>query len=259
MTTPSIPLWSLAHIGLKFPGAALIAGAAFFVLADDSKPMVAITFDDGRESSYARALTYMSERDAIGTTYITTDLLGKPGYITSGHLKAFVAAEWEIGAHGKYHDDFTSNSPDQLAANLIDPVRDLAKLSGQEILSVATPYGAYNDVVKTEIEKVYFNHVTAVNGWDEAHGLNVANNFDPYQVKRIDITSDVSAEQVCNRVSTLPEDSLYVILFHNITDEPGKYNTSISTFESIVDCITKSDVNLVRVSDGVEAMRLKSQ
>lgn len=259
MTLPTTPLWSIVHIGLKFPGAAVLAGAIFFTLAEDTKPMVAITFDDGRDSTYTRALPIMSERNMVGTTYITIGFLDQSGHVTKDQLKEFVTAEWEIGAHGIDHSDFIMNTPEQLFSNLIDPVRILAGISNQEIFSVASPYGSYNDPVVTEIEKVYFNHVTAVNGWGEDEGLNTIENFDPYRIKRIDITEEISAEQVCSRVSSLSDDSLYVILFHNITDEPGKYNTSVNTFEAIVNCISESDVNVVRVSDGVEAMKLKSQ
>lgn len=254
MSLPSTPGWSLTHLGLKFPAAAVAAGAIYLTLAEDPTPMVAITFDDGRLSTYTEALPYMDTKGIVGTTYITTNLLGDISYINEDQLRQFVSSEWEIGAHGNEHLDFTTLDEKTLEENLVGPIRNLAEISGQEIFSVASPYGSYNDQTIEAIQKTYYSHVGAVHGGNVSAGINLPDSFDPFRVNRIDITSDVTIEDVCLQVASLPEDSLFVILFHNITDEPGLYNTTPVTFKSIIDCVADADVNVVRISDAVEAM-----
>jgi peptidoglycan/xylan/chitin deacetylase (PgdA/CDA1 family) len=254
MSLPNTPAWTLAHIGLKFPGAAVLTGAAFFALADDPAPMVAITFDDGRKSVLEVALPILDQRDMVATAYLTTSLLNTSGHLQISDLQKFVSAEWELGSHGSYHVNMTELEETQLVANMIEPVQILAFYSGQEIFSFATPFGDYNEAVLDAAQKIYYNHA---NAWSESRGLNLPETFDPFNVHRLDVTEDISAEYLCHKLSNLPDDSLYSVIFHNITDEPGKYNTSIEKFETIVDCIAKSDANVVRMSDAVEAMLLK--
>jgi peptidoglycan/xylan/chitin deacetylase (PgdA/CDA1 family) len=244
----------MMHLGLKFPGAALIAGALYFTLAEDTTPMVAITFDDGRASVYAHALPAVEEYGWPATMYIPTDFINREGYVSTEQIQNLVVAEWEIGAHGIDHTSFTEMSDIQLFDQLMQPVQVLSEISGQEILSVASPYGQFDEHVLENIEKMYFSHV---NAWSTERGLNTAENFDEYNVHRLDVTYDVSHEEVCEVIYNLPEDSLFVFVVHHITDIPGIWNTPIWKLEEILKCIDDAGVNVVRASDGIQAMVIK--
>lgn len=256
MTMPIGSSWTAAHIGLKFPAAGmLLGGALYFALADDPTPMVAITFDDGRKSVLETALPILNEYDMVATHYVTIEHMIYEAYITPNQLKEFVDADWEIGAHGVSHVDMTGLTDDQLIDNLVTPVRLLAEFSGQEILSIATPYGEYDDKLLDEIQSVYFNHV---NAWGPERGVNVLETFDQNNIHRLDVTTDVTVSEVCTTVASLPENSLYVLLFHDITAVESGWNTPPEKFKQIVQCVNDADVNVVRVSDGAEAMAQKA-
>jgi peptidoglycan/xylan/chitin deacetylase (PgdA/CDA1 family) len=254
MSLPNTPVWTLMHLGLKFPGAAVIVGALYFVLAEDPKPMVAITFDDGRESVYTEALPLLSEYGFVATAYIPTEFVNRDGFVTTQQLLEIVSNEWEIGAHGTDHTAFTDLSPEELLHDLVYPIQYLPNVTGQEVLSVASPFGYYNDVTLEQIQKTYFNHV---NAYSPALGLNTVENFDEYNIHRLDITEDITSEYLCNQIANLPNDSLFVTIVHNITDEPGRWNTSKDKLIEILDCIDQADVNVVRLSDGAQAMAIK--
>lgn len=254
MSLFNTPFWSIAHIAIKFPAASVAAVLAYFAVADNTKPIVAITFDDGRSSVMEVALPYMSEKGMVATTYLNTSAFGHDGYIGVNDVRKFAEAGWEIGSHGVYHDDMTTVTPERLNENLDVSRQVLSAFHEENVVSFASPYGAFNDHTVAEIKKQYKNHVNAVNGWDDKHGMNYAETFDPYNINRIDITADTTAEQVCKKVNTLPDNSLYVILFHHITNDEGKYNTTPEKFKNIIDCVYESNVKVMNISDAAQAM-----
>lgn len=256
MTCITNPIWALCHLGIRFPLISAVAVSTYVYVAGDTGPMVAVTFDDGRKTNATVALPYMKERDVVGTNYVVTDLLGKEGRIDVPDLQRMVVAGWEIGSHGVTHDDMTTLSAEDLSTNLTGSQATLRELSKQSVASFASPFGSYNDATLGEIKTTYANHVKADHGKDPNLGLNLAEGFDPYRVKRWDITSDVTAPEVCERIRTLPDDSLYVILFHDVRDDVSdKYTTRTETFEDIIDCIAESGVEDVTVTQGVERLK----
>lgn len=254
MSILNTPIWTVAHIAIKFPAAVLAAGLAYFVVDHETKPIVAITFDDGRQSVLDVALPYLSEKGMVATTYLNTSSFGYDSYIGVNDVKLFADAGWEIGSHGVYHDDMTTISPERLQENLDSSRRVLSSLSYQNVTSFASPYGAFNDFTVSEIQKMYSNHVNAVNGWNENHGMNYAENFDSYNINRIDIVAETTSAQVCERVNSLPDNTLYVILFHELSDVEGKYNTPPKKFKEIVDCIYNSHVRVMGITDATQEM-----
>lgn len=259
MTLPNTPVWTLAHMALKFPlaaGAAVIGTAIYLNYAESPKPMVAITFDDGFLSVLEVALPMMSERNMIGTNFVTTGFINHPNYITEYMLSDFVEAEWEIGAHTVSHSALNELNDDDIFWELNSPIRELAMLSGQEILAFASPYGEFDNNVIDQVSQQYFSHV---NSWSDQRGITTIEKFDRFNIHRQDINEDYDVDYVCNKISNLENDTMYSIIFHDITDVDGRYNTSIEKFEGILDCIQNADVNVVRISDGIAAMELKTK
>lgn len=257
MSLANSPIWTVAHLAIKFPAATVLAVGTYFGVAYlEQSPTVVITFDDGRASIADVALPYLQNQGLVATNYLNTDLFGVDGYVDASTVATFAAAGWEIGSHGVSHDDLTTTTAAQLDLSLRQSKAVLSMLSGQPITSFASPYGSFNDDTIASIQQVYSNHVGAVNGWNDQHGVNDAQT-DPYTINRIDITDDVSAAAVCARVAMLEDDQVYVVLFHNITNEPGKYNTPVDKFEQIVDCLVEADVNMTTITEAVEAMRSK--
>ena len=258
MTCITNPIWALCHLGIRFPLISAVAVSTYIYVGGDPGPMVAVTFDDGRKTVASVALPYMKERGVVGTSYVTTDFISEEGRVDVPDLQRMVVAGWEIGSHGMTHEDMTTLSAEDLSTNLRGSKDILKEISKQSVASFASPYGSYNDATLGGIKKTYANHVDADHGKDPNLGLNLAEGLDPYQVKRWDLTSDVTAAEVCERIRTLPDDSLYVILFHDVRDDVvDKYVTRTETFEDIINCIYESGVDNVTVTQGVERLKNK--
>jgi len=240
----------MTHIGLKFPGAAIALVATWLIFVEDPKPMVAITFDDGHASVYDTAFPILESHGMVATNYVTLANINQPDMVDTSQLFNLAQAEWEIGAHGVTHADMTQLDAEELSFEMIHPVRVLAQITGQEILSFSSPYGEFNDTVLAAVEKTYFSHV---NAWSPERGLNTVETFDEFNVHRLDM-GWTTPEEVCLIVDTLPDNSLFVIIFHDISDGEGQYQNTVEEFEQVVNCINNADVNVVRVSDGIQAM-----
>jgi len=249
------PLWTLVHLCLKFPaiavGTCAISVVGLLALQEDTRPMVAITFDDGYRSVHELALPEMQRREFVGTHYITTGLIDTEGYLPSDLVSDFVDAGWEIGAHTVTHPYLTELTDAEIMNELILPVTTLPQISAeQEIFSFSSPYGDFDERTLAHIEATYYNHV---NAWSEQRGVNTVEDFDIFNVHRLDFGwSDV--EEICATVSNLPDESLFAIIFHDITNEEGQYNTTFEEFTQVLDCIEDANVNVVRISDAAQVM-----
>jgi peptidoglycan/xylan/chitin deacetylase (PgdA/CDA1 family) len=274
MSMPIGPIWSVLHLAIKFPAATVIVavGAVYLssdvtetppntfaipeIIAPDSGPMIALTFDDGWRSVYDVALPEMHRRGLVGTNYITTNFVdGWEGYISSSHLPEFVTAGWEIGAHSLDHDDLTTLPHDEMISNLLLPQMQLSNWIGQPITAFSTPYGNYNDAI---IEQAQASYNTHVNAWGPYNGMNTVETFDPYNINRLD-TARITIDGVCQTLTELGEDDFYAIIFHRIIEEEGEYNISPDDFSAILDCVEDSGVHVVTVSQGAQRMLERAQ
>lgn len=273
MSMPIGPIWSVLHLGIKFPAAAAIVVAGYAYYASDdvetnptlnqsqsmvtNGPMLALTFDDGWRSVRDVALPIMSQRGMIGTNYITTNFVDSDHekYISQEHVLEFVAAGWEIGAHTLNHDDLTTLTEPEIINNLFEPQMVLSEWINHPVTTFSSPYGAFNDTVLEHAAVAYLTHV---NAWSDANGLNTPDTFDANNINRID-TENITIPDLCDTISGLSDDDFYVIIFHKITDIPGQYSMSPRDFNTVLDCVEESGVQLVTVSQGARAMQERAQ
>ena len=254
MSMINSPVWTLAHVGLKFPGAticACVCGVAAYMLSDDNRPMVVMTFDDGYESVYTEALPLLSSYEIPATFYPALNFIGKENYMSPRQVKSLTNLGWEIGAHTIDHTNITKMSSDDLINTLVYPVAYLANMSGQQIVSFASPYGEFDETSLEKVKLFYGNHV---NAWSPARGMNYVESFDQYNIHRLDVDDAVTAEYVCNELSDLPENSMFVLLFHDITTAEGRWNIAPDKLQQIVECVDNANVNTVNITEATIAM-----
>lgn len=261
---PIGPIWSVLHVALKYPAVTAVAVTGYMFVdlspvsqitvdrtVSNSGAMVALTFDDGWKSVHEIALPAMRTRGMVGTNYISSGFVDSgPEYITRNHIKDFVAAGWEIGAHTINHDNLVTLENWQIEENMIVPQSSLREWSDSEVTAFSSPFGSFNDTVIRFAEVTYNSHV---NAWSDAAGLNTLENFDLFNIHRLD-THNASVESVCETVATLGDDNFYVIIFHKIDNSGSDYSLTPKDFDAILDCVGDSDVQVVTVSDGAESM-----
>lgn len=229
---------------------ALLASATLLLASPVYAGGVAFTFDDGFESMREIVLPIMIERGIVGTIFVTTGALDEKGYIRSSDVNSFVEAGWELGAHSIAHESFTEMGATALRANLFQPLSVLKKLTGYDVISVASPFGNYDDQVLTTASSYYDIHV---NAWSDANGNNDWSTIDPMNINRWTIRSTDTVDAVCDRIKAQKNDGVFAIAFHNVTeDEPSQdriYDISSDTLKGIIDCVITNNIYHFRVRD----------
>jgi len=113
---------------------------------------VLLTFDDGT-ADLATHAEVLASRGAAGLVFVPADLIARrnrwewplPGratrHLAGRELRELVAAGWEVGLHGASHCDLTRLDAARLAVELGGGRRRLEDRTGQQVRSLAYPFG----------------------------------------------------------------------------------------------------------------------
>ena len=130
--------WGYKTISVELLVRAIKEGAAL-----PPKPVI-LSFDDGSETTYTRAMPIMQRYGFTGISYVVLNYLGIPRYMSVDQIRGLHASGWDIGSHGLSHIDLTSR-PNRQEAEIVESRRRLERLLGVPVLSFAYPFGAYDD------------------------------------------------------------------------------------------------------------------
>lgn len=134
--------------------------------------------------------------------------------------------------------------PVTLLRNLSAPKVYLAENYGVLATSFSSPYGEFNEDSVAAIDRFYMNHV---NAWSFRGGMNFpGEGFDSMNIHRLDVTADLSVDEVCGTVAGLPENAWLNLIFHQVIDVDAnpavvetmtRWDNPLDKFEAILDCI----------------------
>src|SRR5262245_24735525 len=105
---------------------------------------VKITFDDGNLSDLDIAVPALLARSCKATFFVTSSLLGLPGYLGREQLRQVADAGMTIGTHGSRHRSWVGLDDEGRREELIDARKELEQITGRTIDEAACPYGAYD-------------------------------------------------------------------------------------------------------------------
>jgi peptidoglycan/xylan/chitin deacetylase (PgdA/CDA1 family) len=129
--------------------------------ASPSRPlMVSLTFDDGVADQLV-ASRILRKYGVSGTFYISSALIGLPGYMTREDLNTLVADRHEIGGHTATHDRLTAVSPAEANRQICQDRRTLLSW-GYKVSSFAYPFSALNDSIEKVVERCGYGTARAV-------------------------------------------------------------------------------------------------
>lgn len=112
---------------------------------DPSKPMIAITFDDGPSAHTARLLNILKENGAKATFFVVgSQIKGKEPL-----LKRMVTEGHEVAGHSWSHANLTKLNEEALAKQLAKTRSAIKKATGVDALLARPPYGSCNNMVKS--------------------------------------------------------------------------------------------------------------
>jgi peptidoglycan/xylan/chitin deacetylase (PgdA/CDA1 family) len=206
-------------------------------LAEPEKGLVTLTFDDASRGQVDHGLRLARAHGLPGTLFVPTGLVtdDTEGWtMTWDEVRAFQAAGWEIGAHGRNHVRLTELDPDQLAAEIEGPLADLATHLGITPVSFSSPFGAFSDTTLDLIMQSYGAHLS----WQGHGGQNPQDNLVPRSIGRLEVVNTMTAAEVCGEmVASARNGTWLVLLFHGITEAaPAEYEVSASMVDEIFAC-----------------------
>lgn len=115
-----------------------------------AKP-VFVTFDDG----YSDAQTgyeILKANGQIGTFYVISSYLDKPGYLSTEQVKNMSNNEMAIGSHTAHHPDLTKISSEKLVNELTTSKKDIEDIIGKPVVDFCYPAGKHNQTVDAAVE-----------------------------------------------------------------------------------------------------------
>ncbi|WP_169052265.1 polysaccharide deacetylase family protein [Tabrizicola sp. YIM 78059] len=216
--------------------AVLLAGPG---TAEPTKGLLTITFDDASRAQFDHGLRLARAHGLPGTLFVPTGLVGDTPdpaawTMTWDEVRAFNAAGWEIGAHGRTHVRLPDLPPAALSAEIDDPVDEITEKVGVAPVSFSSPFGAFTDATVDRIMASYRAHLS----WKGHGGRNPRDAIEPRFIGRLEVVNTMTAAQVCGEMVASARDGTWlVLLFHGITEgPPGDYEVSAAMMDEIFSC-----------------------
>ncbi|HMS22675.1 MAG TPA: polysaccharide deacetylase family protein [Candidatus Levybacteria bacterium] len=221
------------------------------------RAQVSLTFDDGFLSTYTEALPILSSRNIKGVIYATS------GYINSGltddGLPSMSWAQlqnlqnvygWEVGNHTATHPELPLLTQTQIISEFTTSKEEL-EAHGLSVSNLATPFGAYDNIVLTEALKLFDSH----RGFADIAYNSVPSNKAILQVQ--DINSATTIAQVKAYIdSAITNKQWLILVFHHVApqlDPNYEYTTTSTDLTAIADYINEKQIPVVSIRDGIKA------
>ena len=149
-----------------------------------------LTFDDGYASHFDVVAPLLLRYRFSGTFFVTTGLVGKPGYMTWEQLRKLVFLGMEIGSHGATHRPLTQLSSDDVLHELRSSKSVLEERLGVPIKAMAAPGGFWNRRVADASKQAGYEAV-----WVSMIGTN-GKETSPLALRRVGVRQPFSAERL---------------------------------------------------------------
>ncbi len=155
---------------------------------------LALTFDDGYASHFELVAPLLVRHRFSGTFFITTDLVGTPGYMTWEQLRKLVFLGMEIGSHGVTHRPLTSLPKEQILEEAVDSKRRLEQELGVPVLAIAAPGGFWNAASVEAVKQAGYDAA-----WVSEIGTN-GTETQPLALRRIVVRQPFSVDHIVSMV-----------------------------------------------------------
>jgi len=155
------------------------------------KPIL-LTFDDASGGQFTKALPILKKHHFKATFFVMTVVLGKPGWMTKGQVKALDRAGMTIGAHTYDHKSVPEYTSDDFETQLTEPGRELRKIVGHKVELFAYPFGSYSsNAIKPMFSAGYRAAFQLADKLDKAHPL--------WSIRRI-IVPELTPKQLLHEI-----------------------------------------------------------
>lgn len=208
---------------------------------------VSLTFDDGFLSQYTAALPILDKAGMKGTFFIVTNYLGRPVYMTQDQVKKLQADGQEIGSHTRNHKHLPTLSADEQDKEIAGTINDFETLGLKRPVSMAYPFGEYNDDSFASLRKGGFRTARTVD--ERLTGQN------PFLLQGLSLNNHSTFGQVKLAIDNARRNGTWlIIVFHRVGESPAnEINISPELFQQIVDYLAQTKTQVVTVDAATNA------
>lgn len=120
---------------------------------DPSKPIIALSFDDGPSMYTKRVLAALEKYGAKATFF----MVGYNLEPYADEVRAVYEAGCEVGNHTTDHSNLVKCSESEIRSKVFDNENEINKIVPVGAIPLRPPYGEYNDKVKSIVDRPMFN------------------------------------------------------------------------------------------------------
>lgn len=191
------------------------------------EPIVSITFDDGWENIYSKAVPILQEEGFLTTQYLIGGVFNNPLYMSVAQVKTMQKAGHEIGSHSMTHSNLTMLADANLRWELSETRTVLEKNFGATVKDFASPLGAANSHTLEAIAQAYRSHRNtkgdpkiAVNELD----VNIKDKWDLYNINAYSVRTTTTLEDIQKLVDYAVANNGWLVLVYHQVDENVELN-----------------------------------
>lgn len=130
-----------------------------------NQPSVVLTFDDGLDSHYKQAFPLLGKLGFTATFFVSTGLLGAPGYLSWNQLRQMSDAGMTIGSHGHRHINYSSMCAEMAEGELRRSRLILENGLGKSVTTFAAPFGLLSRRLAQSLRRAGFECVCSSHPW----------------------------------------------------------------------------------------------
>ncbi|MFA5168245.1 MAG: polysaccharide deacetylase family protein [Candidatus Omnitrophota bacterium] len=150
----------------------------------------AITFDDGYLDNFQRAFPILKEFGLAAAFFVTTEDVGKKGFMTWDMLREMAAVPGiEIGSHALEHKPLSDIPEKEAWISLVASKRVLEEKLGREIKAISYPCGSFNEKIIEMVRGAGYAYGCAAS---QVHDRKFVGN--PYLLRRTKISASSESD-----------------------------------------------------------------
>lgn len=224
------------------------------------EPLISVTFDDGYETTYTKAMPLLQKYGIHTTQYVLSGTENDQLYVSWAQVARIKDAGHEIACHTVNHPDLTTLDDEDLTFQLKTCRDEMNKHIGA-VPDFASPYGAENPHTLDVIGK-YFTSQRNTDG-DPTNGVsdldvNVAGNFNRMDIIGVTIRNDTTVDQLKQLVNYAKAHNGWVVLtYHQADDTGSKWSVSDQDFQKQFAYLSGTDVRIVTVQQALQSLDTK--